>query len=87
MVAKSSPSTRSAASLEADMADIISLSRVRKARTRARKQTLATENRVNSGMSRRQKDELAAIKARTASLLEGHRLEAGKPASLEPDDR
>ena len=69
------------------MADIISLARARKAKTRARKQTQAAENRVSFGLSRSQKDDLASKKARAAQILEGHRLATGNPASLEPDDR
>jgi len=53
------------------MAEIISLSKARKAKTRADKEQVAAENRVKFGRTKSEKQRDAAFKAQDASRLDG----------------
>lgn len=55
------------------MADILSLSKARKARTRAQKQARAAENRVKFGRTKAEKQREAAEKALAARSIEDHK--------------
>lgn len=52
------------------MADILSLSKARKARARADKEQLASENRVRFGRTKAEKQRDAAIKALSEKRLD-----------------
>jgi len=57
------------------MADILSLSKARKARARAQKEAAAAENRVRFGRTRADRQSEAVEKARAADKLDAHKRE------------
>lgn len=57
------------------MADILSLSKARKAKARADKEQRATQNRVRFGRTKAEKQREAAAKRLAASNVDGHKRE------------
>jgi hypothetical protein len=57
------------------MADILSLSKARKARARTAKETTAAENRVRFGRTKAQKGKDAAEQSRAAKKADAHKRE------------
>lgn len=55
------------------MADILSLSKARKARARAEKDARATENRIRFGRTKAEKTRAAAEKSIAEKLIDAHR--------------
>ena len=55
------------------MADILSLSKARKARTRSEKEQQAAENRIRFGRTKAEKQREAALRALAEKRLDGDR--------------
>ena len=55
------------------MADILSLSKARKARARAAKEAQAAENRTRFGRSKADRQRRAALKDQSAAKLDAHK--------------
>lgn len=57
------------------MADILSLSKARKAKARVAKEQTATENRAKFGQTKADKQQQAALKALAEKRMDGSKLE------------
>lgn len=57
------------------MAEILSLSKARKAKARSEKETAAEANRLKFGRTKAEKLKEAGEKARTEKLIDGHKRE------------
>lgn len=55
------------------MADILSLSKARKAKARADKDAVATQNRVKFGRTKAEKAKAAAEKSITEKIIDAHK--------------
>lgn len=55
------------------MADVINLNRARKAKARADKDALATENRIRFGRTKAEKQKAAAEKSLTQKNIDAHK--------------
>jgi hypothetical protein len=63
------------------MADIISLTKVRKARAKAEKAATAAANRARFGLTQAEKTGAGTAAERAARRLDGHRLEGDRPSA------
>jgi Domain of unknown function (DUF4169) len=70
--------------MPAKTADILSLSKARKAKARTAKEQQAEQNRVLHGRTKAEKEKDAAEKALTEKRIEAHRLEPVPITALKP---
>ena len=66
------------------MGDVVNLNRYRKQKEREEKARTAASNRSKHGVSKADRQRLDAGRSKSATLLDGHRLDRDKPAGGQP---